>query len=108
MGLIAHGPLATLAPVVISILSYTVVFQTVTYAQNDGSPKNIDPKVLARDLRAEICDLNYTQTRDFYRQIIREENTNITYPDQSRFPKYLELVNLINCLCVVRPRIKKK
>ena len=39
---------------------------------------------IARELEAEICALNKTQTVDFYKEIIREQNTSIAYPDPSR------------------------
>lgn len=88
MKLHARGPFATAAAVLLLLLSSHAVFQTSTYAQAENgrdSEVNIDPKALARELRADICASNATQIRDFYREIIKKENRTVTYPpEQSR------------------------
>ena len=83
---LAYGPFATLAAATLLLLCTHAIFQTVTCAQENGREENIDPKELARELRAEICASNVTQVGEFYREIIEEGNSNVTYPDQSKLP----------------------
>ncbi len=83
MKLHVHGPSATAVAAVILLVLATL--QTTLHAlEEDGKDmeENIDPRALARELRAEICASNTTQIRDFYIKIIEEEGRNVTYPSK--------------------------
>lgn len=82
MKLHAHGLSSTVAAAILLLLA---IVQTAIYAQEENgkdSEENIDPRALARVLRAEICASNTTQIQDFYIEIIEEEARNVTYPSK--------------------------
>ena len=51
-----------------------------------GEEENIDPIVLARQLRAEICAINKSQIQEFYKAQRDEENRDRQYPAVGRRP----------------------
>ena len=49
-----------------------------------GEEENINPSVLARQLRDEICAINESQIREFYKAQRDEENRDRQLPAESR------------------------
>ena len=102
MKLHAHGPSSTVAAAILLLLA---IIQTAVYAQEENSKDSeediVDPRALARVLRAEICASNTTQIRDFYVEIIEEEARNVTYPSKQSKQLSNETIDVWLCLILL-------
>ena len=65
------------------LLSY-IAFLQLEARGAAGEEENINPSVLARQLRDEICAINESQIREFYKAQRDEENRDRQFPAESR------------------------